>query len=445
MKIDPRLRGRMPDVGRPVLFTDKDSHIWGWRLTLPGKRPLATPAVVDGRVFIGGGFGGYEFYAFGADSGQLAWQYQTEDDGPTAAAVWDGHVVFNTESCDPAVDGGKVYMVYPDSRGDHRHYHSCFDLYSGAQGWKTPIAGEVITAPVLSDGQVYFTTLDGTLWCVRQQDGGLVWREPKNATSSPVVWNGQCYFSQREERARTAAGKLEKYQNEHLAARGAVAGSPTRCYDATRCPADYLDHVKRRMRSPHYAASAAADAHVGFGAFKGDAKMEQAMQNLGRAHVHAVWAYQGSKPFFSEGRIYSAFGDSVCCADPNTEAVFWEKKLHEGKADEEVLDHALTPPAIVNGKLFLGTIYGEVYCLSATTGEVLWRVEIGEPVMFQPAVARGRVYAATGAGSLFALETGNVNDDGWLMWGASATHNGVPEQSATDAPATSPWCRWWKD
>ena len=68
-------------------------------------------------------------------------------------------------------------------------------------------------------------------------------------------------------------------------------------------------------------------------------------------------------------------------------------------------------------------------CLSAWTGERIWSVQVGEPVLFQPAVARGRVYAATQAGSLFCLETGDLNDDGWLMWGAGPDHNGRPEDT----------------
>ena len=41
----------------------------GWKARIPGHRALATPAVVDGMVFVGGGFGSHEFYAFDAESG----------------------------------------------------------------------------------------------------------------------------------------------------------------------------------------------------------------------------------------------------------------------------------------------------------------------------------------------------------------------------------------
>src|SRR5262245_53254322 len=44
-----------------VAFTSTDGKFKGWKVAVPGNRPLATPAVVNGRVFIGGGFGSHEF------------------------------------------------------------------------------------------------------------------------------------------------------------------------------------------------------------------------------------------------------------------------------------------------------------------------------------------------------------------------------------------------
>jgi outer membrane protein assembly factor BamB len=402
---------------------------------------------VNGRVFLGGGFGSYDFYSFNAADGTLAWQYQTSDDGPTAAVVAEDHVVFNTESCElevltvegrpvwkkwlgdplmsmPAVDQGRVYMAYPDSRGDHRHYLACFDLRTGQEYWKQPIEGELITAPVLAEGHVHFATLNGTLYRLRQDDGQIEWKEAKHATSAPVVWEGECYFSQRQEVIAGAAAQAEAYQSEHLAARK-LQEAQYRQYLGTARKADYLDHAKRVRGSPRYAKSAHMDAAVGFAYAKGDAKMDQAMHNLGHAHVQAIWAYQGSKPFVSKARLYAAHGDTVSSADPRSDQVFWKKTIGQSAGDDtELLDSPLTPPAIVNGKLFFGSIEGTIHCLLEATGEELWSVPVGEPVIFQPAVAGGRVYVGTDSGSLIGLDTGDPNDDGWLMWGADAAHNG---------------------
>jgi outer membrane protein assembly factor BamB len=174
-----------------------------------------------------------------------------------------------------------------------------------------------------------------------------------------------------------------------------------------------------------FASSTHRDAAVGFSAWKGDSKMEQAVSNLGQSHVHSIWAYQGSKPFISKARLYAAHGDLVSSADPRSEEVYWKKPVGRDPGEaQELLDSPLTPPAIANDKLFFGTIQGNLHCLAVETGEEQWKVALGEPVVFQPAVAGGRVYVGTDSGSLICIETGNPNDDGWLMWGADAKHNG---------------------
>jgi outer membrane protein assembly factor BamB len=433
-------------VGDPEPFTSKDGKIKGWKLAIPGNRPLATPSVVNGKVFTGGGFGSHEFYAFDAVSGKQVWQYRTGDDGPTAAVVEDGFVAFNTESCEleiltvdgkpvwkkwlgdplmsmPAISAGKVYMAFPNSRGDKQHYLACFELKTGKEFWKKPIAGEIITAPTVTDEKVYLSTLEGTIYCFGQHDGELIWKEKKNATSAPLVWNNHCYFGRRSEVTVKKDGKEVKQQEEQVATRTTAKQGEVKDLEATKRVADDLDYAKNAAK-PLEKAQKEQDATVGFASAPTDAKLDQAVRNLGKGSVCGVWSYQGSKPFMFNGKLYSAMGDTLKCVDPASEKVLWEKNLHEKKKDQQT-DSLTTPPALVNGKAFVGTTTGEVFCLAADTGKVLWSVNVGAPVLFQPAVAKGRVYVSTNAGGLFCLETGDARDDGWLMWGANAAHNGM--------------------
>jgi Ca-activated chloride channel family protein len=451
--------GPAPEIQPPAAFTSKEGKK-GWKVVIPGNRPLATPAVVDGKVLVGGGFGSHEFYAFDAQTGKKLWLYRTGDDGPTAAAVEDGFIAFNTESCEleiitmdgkrvwkkwlgdplmsmPAISQGKVYMSYPDSKGDHKHHLACFDLKTGKQHWTHDIPGETITAPVVADHKIYVATVDGTLSCFYEQDGKLAWREKKNATSSPMVWNGQCYYSRRE--AVTVKGKDGKdvpQQTELLAARTIrppeAGGATTTAkeslgtdFNSTRRPADYLDPAKRLALSGQAKMAKETDAAVGFAAAPAAAGLGLASANLGQFNVCSVWSFQGSRPFAYNGRLYSAMGDTVKCLDPKTDKVLWKKALHEKKDKTPLVDAAVAPPAIVNGKIFLGTTAGEIVCLAADDGRQLWKATIGEPIVFQPAVAGGRVYVSTSTGGLYCLETGDSADDGWRMWGGNAAHNGL--------------------
>jgi Ca-activated chloride channel family protein len=132
MKINAKLRGNLPRVAPRVPWQSKDGERKGWKVTIPGQRPLATPAVADGRLFLGGGFGSHDFYALDAATGSVVWQYQTEDDGPTAAVVHEGHVAFNTESCELEVLST-----------------------AGRQLWKQWLGDPLMSMPAMGGGRVF--------------------------------------------------------------------------------------------------------------------------------------------------------------------------------------------------------------------------------------------------------------------------------------------------
>src|ERR1051325_8697041 len=83
----------------PVAFTDQTTGFAGWQIRLETKRAVPTPAVDGDRLFVGAGFGTFEFYSFDARTGAPVWRLRTSDDGPTAAVLSEGLAAFNTESC----------------------------------------------------------------------------------------------------------------------------------------------------------------------------------------------------------------------------------------------------------------------------------------------------------------------------------------------------------
>lgn len=194
----------------------------GWKLAIPGKRPLATPAVSAGKLYIGGGFGSFEFYVLDAMTGKPAWTFRTGDDGPTAAVVDDGCVAYNTESCilyvhdaetgrllwekwlgdplmsQPAISGGRLYIAYPAKDG--HHHLQCFQLKTGKSLWDEKIAGDLISAPVLAGGAVIAATLDGTLYAFDAATGRKSWSKECRVTSAPRVKGDTIIISQRSER-----------------------------------------------------------------------------------------------------------------------------------------------------------------------------------------------------------------------------------------------------
>ncbi len=432
------IQGSELDIGVETFTTENGFD--GWRVVIPGGRPLATPAVGDGLVYIGGGFGSYEFYAFDDQTGRAEWMFQAGDDGPTAAVYSQGRVAFNTESCilyvldaqrgnkvwgewlgdplmaQPAIEGSYIYMTYPGEDG--QHHLTCRRLETGENVWDQPIIGEVITAPVVADGSVYAACLEGTVYRFDARSGDVVWREQMNATCAPFLYGGQVYVSQREEGEET--DEYGQVQYEGLAQLDNRSGARENDDLWQRRKADYLRYSVN-AGSRYAEEQMASDASVGFSSAPGAAKLSQGEANLGWGNVSGIWAYQGSRPVVVDGLSYSTAHDALVCTDVETGKVIYEVAY---QPEGEVLGgRMLTPPSWAGDKLYVGTEDGYVVCYRASSGSEMWRVKVGEPIRFQPVVVEGWVYVGTDRGSLVAFDTGDYWADGWAMWGGDAAHN----------------------
>jgi len=411
----------------------------GWKVHVPDGKPLATPAVADGVVYVGGGFGTYDFYAFDAANGNLKWQYRVGDDGPTAAIVHRGRVAFNTESCilyvldaktgekvwsqwlgdplmaQPAAAGDKLYMTYPGADG--QHHLTCRSLETGGQVWDQPIGYEVISAPIASGSSVYCAVADGSVYHFDADTGKVIWKDQKLATSAPWVAGENVYVSKRQE--ETKDGKTVQY--EGIAGLGRGTGAQTNAELYAYGQADYLN----KEEGTRYAeAQKTLDSAVGFGSAPAAAKLGAAEANLGVGSVSGYWAYQGSRPVVLNDVSYNAMGDAVRAVDVKSGKVLWEQRY---KPREEVGGRALTPPSLAGDNLYFGSTDGDVICVRSGDGKELWRFNVGEPIRFQPAVVGGRVYVGTDFGNVFGVDVNDASADGWAMWGGNAGHNGWEE------------------
>jgi eukaryotic-like serine/threonine-protein kinase len=79
------------------------------------------------------------------------------------------------------------------------------------------------------------------------------------------------------------------------------------------------------------------------------------------------------------------------------------------KLDDESVDAS---PAVVAGRVYVGTATGKVCCLIAESGQVVWSVRVGGAITSSPAVADGRVFLGSGDRCLYALAA----DSGKLLW-----------------------------
>ena len=144
-------------------------------------------------------------------------------------------------------------------------------------------------------------------------------------------------------------------------------------------------------------------------------------ERLGEERVSRTWRYQGSRPVVIDGVLYETTGDRLEARDLETDQLLWTWDDARSEAGER----RLTPPAVANGRVLLGTWDGRVVSLDATSGAVRWDVNVGAPCHWQPVMAGGRVAVGLEDGSVVSFDTGDARDDGWPMWGGGPGHNGI--------------------
>lgn len=426
----------------------------GWVLRLPGGRPIATPAYADGMLFVGGGYGSHEFYAVDSETGKIIWKIQTGDDGPTAAVVAEGMVAFNTESCtlvvvderrgrviwqewlgdplmsQPAIDKGVLFMAHPAATGrpakpvefhprpaslGGSHRLLAAELSTGRHIWEQEISGDVITAPVISDGTVYFTTFGGTSYALNAADGSVVWVKANAATSAPVIANGQLY--------ETRKGEAGKDTIEGLARVDAKQGNMRDKELIAKSKADYLKQNSGGGVALSAQAVTSLDSSVGFSAAPASAKLAEANGAVGVNSVVGAWAYQGSRAAVSKGQILNAQGNYINSVRASDGKQAWQAEVvgtHSAPGGQ-----VFSPPAVGRDYLYLAGAAGYLVSVRQSDGGVGFSYAMKAPIAFQPALAKGNVYAGTSDGRLICLKTGSKDADGWYAWGGNAQHNKI--------------------
>jgi Ca-activated chloride channel family protein len=437
---------------KPMAFTTPDNRS-GWGIKIPGGRPIATPAYADGMIFVGGGYGSYEFYAFNAQTGEMVWSIKTADDGPTAAVVEDGYVAFNTESCtvivveaktgkivwqewlgdplmsQPAIADGRLYIAHPgggrsgqgnaddvaipDDGESSGHRMLCADLKTGRHIWRRSISADVISAPAVDDGKLIFTCFDGTSYCLDAVTGKTIWKKANAGTSAPLIADGQVMMTMKEERGGNVYEGIRRVELNGGAQRDSMLLAPGEASYLTKNSGGGVGLEKDEI--------AKLDQSVGFSTAPSSAALDRANNHIGVNSVAGGWAYQGSRASYKGGQIMNAQGRFVNSVASRDGAMAWRAEA-VGKGVNET-SQLFAPPSLGADNLYLCTMQGHLASVRQKDGATGFLYTMGHPAMFQPALAEGNVYVGTADGWLICLKTGDRDADGWYAWGGNAQHN----------------------
>lgn len=170
--------GRTPGrgAGAPLAIRGSPVPLWSFRPRQRGRSLPSAPALKYDRVYAGLADGAY--YALDAATGHLKWRF--DPDGHTEAAPAGGPAAPDCLAT-PAVFDGIVYIGGPDGVA------YALDAFRGTPIWKVRLGSVITSSPAVTGGLVYLATLDGQVHAMEAKTGARVWSRALAAPITAAV------------------------------------------------------------------------------------------------------------------------------------------------------------------------------------------------------------------------------------------------------------------
>jgi serine/threonine protein kinase len=212
---------------------------------------VGCPVVYEGNVIFGSE--DHRLHAVSSRSGKLAWSFQADGPIRSSARISEGHVFFGSDDgylyavnllsnrmvwrvdagasirSSPYIENGFIYL------GCDTGELLCVD-FRGQVKWRFKAKRGIISTPLVSQGVVFFTSLDSTFYALDAKSGWVIWRfrMGKGSVSSPtradnvVIAGSADGYLYAVDSAN--AKELWRFKTEHQ-----VSGSPVIYKDAVYC------------------------------------------------------------------------------------------------------------------------------------------------------------------------------------------------------------------
>lgn len=142
----------------------------------------------------------------------------------------------------------------------------------------------------------------------------------------------------------------------------------------------------------------------------------------------SIWSYRtggklASKPEVKNGILYILSGNGWFYAlKRDTGHLLWKfqtggehrfvRKTSSGKRYDDIWDYYLSGAKVDYGKVYFGSSDGNVYCLNARTGKLIWKFKTDNVIHASPLLRNQKLFIGSFDGYFYALNAENGN----LIW-----------------------------
>jgi len=368
-----------------------------WTQEAPYYIDLSSPAIVDGRLYIGASdtFFKEEFlfkrnidifdvikekkqsryyyglYCYNAETGSLIWE----------------HLTLGMVDSSPAVYNDRVYFVSTNYRFATLH---CVYAQNGSELWNDSINNFSFCSPTVANGFVYVMSLNtdnnsGNVYCYGAETGHREWMFPLATNEYPPLLsptvafsNGLVYFISFKE------------ENSH---------GTLYCLDAETGIEEW--HFDLGWNSEFYSASPVCVNGMVFACGLHEVTSRERVFCLDAETGDTNWVYYLPSPSYILStpacdfeRLYFVAIDVMYlstiwyCIDIESGRIQWSRLLGS-------YETIMCSPAVADGKLYFGSWDGTMYCLDTTDSHTIWTYGTYDMIVSSPAIADNRMYIAT--------------------------------------------------
>jgi len=294
------------------------NHIWSFEIEGPDLFFASSPAVVNTKVYICSALG--ILYCLDADNGEKLWEKNI-----------DSVVQFSS----PIIDDNKIYI------GTNKGINSqmlCLDALAGTELWSFGTGGMIQSSAAFFDDKIYFGSADSNIYCLNATTGEKIWDFSRggNEVASVIVDNGKVYVGAYRDGVyclNADTGEiLWHYEIVNNASFSSIAIYDDKVYTSTGTVVLCLDALNG---SQIWRLEDNVDFHVGSTGF-----------------------FQFANPVIAAGQVYFwTIGSRghIFCFDAEDGQIIWTHPIARGAGPH-------TGPVIANGRLYVGSRDGNVYC-----------------------------------------------------------------------------------
>ena len=326
------------NTSQKLLCLDAVTGNYQWNYSI-GSSMQSSPAVADGKVYFGSG----NIICLNALDGSFLKEYVTDGD---------------TSSSSPAIADGKLYIA--SFLPDYTPIVYCLDLTAEIELWNhsisIPSTIHSLSSPVVDGSKVYVSTL-GKVYCMNASNGMELWNYTPDdwVSSPPAVANGKVYFG-------TSPGEFppvdpdrvycidaetgfELWNNTII---GCMLSVPAVAYDNVYISTFNGAHVPPWSSGKIYCLDASNGEH------QWNYTTDSGMEISPVVADYKVYVGSDGDP---------SFGPTVYCLDAMTGDSIWNHTT-----SEIYPQMSPSPLAVADGKVFIGSAFGDIYCFRGNQG-----------------------------------------------------------------------------